>query len=270
MITATATTTRAVNTFGCGTCFSRPPWWRDDRERDCRQRAAHRATPSSMAAITPEAFALFDTNGDGFLTPNEVIDILTRQTGGQPMSLADATEFVACFDIDGDGRLDYAELCRAFAPPVAVSAGDVAAGGADVATAVPVGVPMAEPGGGTTVINNESHVTHVTHVTQVNVTHVHQDTLGSIISAASSVASTAAAEVADNARAVDAKYDVSGKASAAATEVASQAAAVDERFGVSSKAQAAAGAAEEKLEALGTAASATLGQLSVWAKGKST
>lgn len=61
----------------------------------------------------PTAFRYFDTDGNGYLTTNEVINILTMQSGGAPMSLQDAQAFVANFDQDGNGALDYNEFCNA-------------------------------------------------------------------------------------------------------------------------------------------------------------
>jgi len=66
-----------------------------------------------MAMSLEQAFQQFDADGNGYLTVNEVIGILTMQSGGQPLSMADAQSFVQAFDVDGNGALDYREFCSA-------------------------------------------------------------------------------------------------------------------------------------------------------------
>lgn len=63
------------------------------------------------------SFERFDVDGSGDLTADEVVAILTRQSGGQPMTLKDAEEFVAQFDANHDGKLSYAEFCTAMGQP---------------------------------------------------------------------------------------------------------------------------------------------------------
>ena len=58
-------------------------------------------------------FTLMDTDGSGTLTPEECIAILTRKGGGAPLSLEAAQRFVAMFDANKDGVLDYEEFCTA-------------------------------------------------------------------------------------------------------------------------------------------------------------
>ena len=78
------------------------------------------------------AFQAYDKNGDGTLTADELMGILLNPRTGTPMTLSDAEEFVAYADTNGDGVLDYAELCTALGqPPV-------------LPMAVPV-LPMATP-----------------------------------------------------------------------------------------------------------------------------
>ena len=60
-----------------------------------------------------DAFARFDANGDGFLSVDELVGILTRPGGGDPMTDADARAFVERHDKNGDGRLDLAEFAAA-------------------------------------------------------------------------------------------------------------------------------------------------------------
>jgi len=57
------------------------------------------------------SFQSFDEDGSGYLTKDEVLEILTRMTGGaEPLSEADALEFIKEFDRDGDEQLDMNEF----------------------------------------------------------------------------------------------------------------------------------------------------------------
>lgn len=63
------------------------------------------------------AFALFDANGDGTLSREELRDALMRQGGthgGCPFDPADADNLIAEFDVDMDGRFDVEEFIAAF------------------------------------------------------------------------------------------------------------------------------------------------------------
>ena len=75
-----------------------------------------------------EAFARFDYNGDGFLTSDEIVEVLTRPGGGRPFTKEDAKAIVEKHDRrhegpphesrrgivrEKDGKLDYAEFSRA-------------------------------------------------------------------------------------------------------------------------------------------------------------
>ena len=62
-----------------------------------------------------EAFAKFDKNNDGFLTPDEIVAILIRPGGGTPMYKEDAEAFVKKHDKNKDGKLDLGELSEALA-----------------------------------------------------------------------------------------------------------------------------------------------------------
>ena len=65
--------------------------------------------------ILKSAFNHFDADGSGSLDTDEVIQILTRVGGGNPMSEADAKEFIGLFDHDGSGRMEINE-CKSAKP----------------------------------------------------------------------------------------------------------------------------------------------------------
>lgn len=68
------------------------------------------------------AFQAYDRDGSGTLTADELMGILLNPNTGTPMTLDDAQEFVKYADTNGDGVLDYYELCAALGqPPVAES-----------------------------------------------------------------------------------------------------------------------------------------------------
>ena len=62
------------------------------------------------------AFHRFDIDGNGSLSPQEVLQILTREGTGAALSVEDAKELIADFDEDGDGQLSLSEFVRAVAP----------------------------------------------------------------------------------------------------------------------------------------------------------
>ena len=64
------------------------------------------------------SFSAFDANGDGHLTKDEVVAMLTRNTaGGHAMTRAAAEakwdEWVQRHDADSDGKLSYKEIAPA-------------------------------------------------------------------------------------------------------------------------------------------------------------
>ena len=63
------------------------------------------------------AFAIFDVDADGYLTPAELRRILTRPSGGQPALLTDedVDKLVSEFDTNGDGVLSVDEFAQAMA-----------------------------------------------------------------------------------------------------------------------------------------------------------
>ena len=71
---------------------------------------------AATAADIKAAFQVFDKDGSGTLSADEVAAILTRPTpGGTPMDLAKAHEYIARFDVNGDGVLSYDEFANAWA-----------------------------------------------------------------------------------------------------------------------------------------------------------
>ena len=77
----------------------------------------HESRSASFSALL-SAFNLFDADGDGKLTEDEVIAVLTRKTGkGTELSEEDARitwrRWVAVFDLNNDGKISIEELAKA-------------------------------------------------------------------------------------------------------------------------------------------------------------
>jgi len=64
-----------------------------------------------------KAFAAFDADGSGSLSPDELINILTRPTGGLPMSRAEAEQLIKTVDANNDGVLQMEEFCELMTTP---------------------------------------------------------------------------------------------------------------------------------------------------------
>ena len=60
-----------------------------------------------------EAFEVFDADGSGYLDTEELMLILTRAGGGNPMTEDDAKSFITLFDHNGDGKMQYTEFIEA-------------------------------------------------------------------------------------------------------------------------------------------------------------
>ena len=78
------------------------------------------AGASTSSSILRKAFSTFDKDGNGKLNATELIGILTRSSGGTPLSRAEAQAIIADFDTDADGHLDLEEFVKAFSGEVGV------------------------------------------------------------------------------------------------------------------------------------------------------
>ena len=57
-----------------------------------------------------EAFALFDTNGDGIIDHEELRQALSDMMGGQDPSNEEVTQMAKSVDVNGDGNIDFEEF----------------------------------------------------------------------------------------------------------------------------------------------------------------
>ncbi|XP_033736503.1 calmodulin-like [Pecten maximus] len=57
-----------------------------------------------------KAFNVFDQDGNGFLTADELRHVMLNL--GEKLSLAEAEEMIREADIDGDGQIDYKEYVK--------------------------------------------------------------------------------------------------------------------------------------------------------------
>jgi len=60
-----------------------------------------------------EAFLLFDKDGNGKISRDELTDVLTKH-GRMKVSLEEADDYIAMVDTDADGMLDYSEFVSLF------------------------------------------------------------------------------------------------------------------------------------------------------------
>ena len=73
------------------------------------------ARPGASIENIRKAFALFDIDGSGTLTVDELVGIMTDHSTSHPMTMREATAFVARFDANHDGQLDLDEFASAMA-----------------------------------------------------------------------------------------------------------------------------------------------------------
>ena len=64
-----------------------------------------------QAGRLQKAFNYFDKDKSGKLSVGEMLDVLTRATG-QSLDIEDAQGFIAMFDRDGDGQIDFREFVQ--------------------------------------------------------------------------------------------------------------------------------------------------------------
>ena len=64
------------------------------------------------------AFDLFDTDGNGSLSNEELRAVLTRPGGGSPLTEEDVAALIAEFDVNGDGELQIDEFAIFWGPMI--------------------------------------------------------------------------------------------------------------------------------------------------------
>ena len=96
-------------------------WWQQQQRllRPAFEEDQEEAQSERDFIALRNAFALFDADGDGKLTEDEVVAALTRKTGqGTELSVMEARDtwerWQAEFDLNNDGKISYDELSDAF------------------------------------------------------------------------------------------------------------------------------------------------------------
>ena len=75
-----------------------------------------RALPDDAIQAARTAFDVFDIDGSGALSVDELREILTRPGGGAQISDHEVAEIIATFDCNGDGEIDFEEFVTMFVP----------------------------------------------------------------------------------------------------------------------------------------------------------
>ena len=99
-----------------------------------------------------KAFEAFDRDGDGLLSEDELLQVLTRPTPQRkPMTLAAAARMFRELDQNGDGQIDYTEFVQNWSRVVAKRAAEAASKGSALAAEgrrISIAVPSYHSGGG--------------------------------------------------------------------------------------------------------------------------
>lgn len=66
-------------------------------------------TVSPLQALEP-AFKVFDKDGDGTISPHEMMSVMREL--GECISEDDAARMMSCIDVNNDGKVDYVEFCK--------------------------------------------------------------------------------------------------------------------------------------------------------------
>ena len=72
--------------------------------------------PSVSCAFPSQAFRVFDRDGSGALSVDELKLVLKRPGGGHPLSDEEVAKIIETWDLNGDGMLQFEEFERMWAP----------------------------------------------------------------------------------------------------------------------------------------------------------
>ena len=92
-----------------------------------------------------EAFDLFDSDGNGWLSEDELRAVIARQGGGAPLSNAEFDAIFAEFDLNHDGQINFPEFSRMWGGDVPAAAATAAQRPAAAAAQVAIGLGVRRP-----------------------------------------------------------------------------------------------------------------------------
>ncbi|KAL7676755.1 hypothetical protein ACOME3_003004 [Neoechinorhynchus agilis] len=75
-----------------------------------KQTPPHMSSQSDTAADPKSLFNIFDKNSDGFISPDEIREVMLIV--GEELTEDDITEMLKVADTDGDGRVSYSEFAK--------------------------------------------------------------------------------------------------------------------------------------------------------------